>query len=251
MLGNMGQTGRLAGKTALVTAAGQGIGRATALAMAAEGANVFATDINAEALATLDGQDGITSFRLDVLDRRSVIDGVAKAAPDILFNCAGIVHNGTIFDATEDEWDFGHNLNVRSMYWTSHAAIPVMVERGSGSIVNISSVASSVIGVPNRFIYGVTKAAIIGLTKSIANDFIQSGIRCNAICPGTVESPSLNERLRATGDFEAAKKNFLARQPMGRFGTPEEIAALGVYLASDDAAFVTGQAINIDGGWTS
>lgn len=246
----MAQTGRLAGKTALVTAAGQGIGRATALAMAAEGAKVFATDINEETLATLDGTDGISTFTLNVLERSSVIDGVAGAEPDILFNCAGIVHHGTILDATEDEWDIAYNLNVRSMYWTSHAAIPVMAERGSGSIINISSVASSVIGVPNRFVYGVTKAAVIGLTKAIASDFIKSGIRCNAICPGTVESPSLNDRLRATGDFETAKTNFIARQPMGRLGTPEEIAALGVYLASDESAFVTGQAINIDGGWT-
>lgn len=246
----MAQTGRLAGKTALVTAAGQGIGRATALAMAAEGAKVFATDINEETLATLDGTDGISTFTLNVLERSSVIDGVARAEPDILFNCAGIVHHGTILDATEDEWDIGYNLNVRSMYWTSHAAIPVMAERGSGSIINISSVASSVIGVPNRFVYGVTKAAVIGLTKAIASDFIKSGIRCNAICPGTVESPSLNDRLRATGDFETAKTSFIARQPMGRLGTPEEIAALGVYLASDESAFVTGQAINIDGGWT-
>lgn len=246
----MAQTGRLAGKNALVTAAGQGIGRATALAMAAEGAQVFATDINEETLATLDGTDGITTFTLDVLDRDAVVAGVGRAGPDILFNCAGIVHNGTIFDATEDEWNFGHDLNVRSMFWTSRAALPAMLGRGSGSIINMSSVASSVIGAPNRFIYGVTKAAVIGLTKSIASDFIRDGLRCNAICPGTVESPSLNDRLRATGNFEEAKKAFIARQPMSRLGTPEEIAALAVYLASDESAFVTGQAINIDGGWT-
>lgn len=247
----MSDKGRLAGKTALVTAAGQGIGRASALAMAAEGAHVLATDINEETLSALDGHEGITTSTLNVLDRASVIDGVRKANPDILFNCAGMVHHGTIFDATEDEWDAGYNLNVRSMYWTSHAAIPAMLERGGGSIINISSVASSVIGVPNRFIYGTTKAAVIGLTKAIAADFITSGLRCNAICPGTVDSPSLNDRLRATGDFETAKKNFIARQPMGRLGTPEEIAALAVYLASDESAFVTGQAINIDGGWTN
>ena len=247
----MSDKGRLAGKTALVTAAGQGIGRACALAMAAEGAHVLATDINEETLSALDGHEGITTSTLNVLDRASVIDGVRKANPDILFNCAGMVHHGTIFDATEDEWDAGYNLNVRSMYWTSHAAIPAMLERGGGSIINISSVASSVIGVPNRFIYGTTKAAVIGLTKAIAADFITSGLRCNAICPGTVDSPSLNDRLRATGDFETAKKNFIARQPMGRLGTPEEIAALAVYLASDESAFVTGQAINIDGGWTN
>ena len=247
----MSDKGRLAGKTALVTAAGQGIGRASALAMAAAGAHVLATDINEETLSALDGHEGITTSTLNVLDRASVIDGVRKANPDILFNCAGMVHHGTIFDATEDEWDAGYNLNVRSMYWTSHAAIPAMLERGGGSIINISSVASSVIGVPNRFIYGTTKAAVIGLTKAIAADFITSGLRCNAICPGTVDSPSLNDRLRATGDFETAKKNFIARQPMGRLGTPEEIAALAVYLASDESAFVTGQAINIDGGWTN
>ena len=247
----MSDKGRLAGKTALVTAAGQGIGRASALAMAAEGAHVLATDINEETLSALDGHEGITTSTLNVLDRDSVIAGVRQANPDILFNCAGMVHHGTIFDATEDEWDAGYNLNVRSMYWTSHAAIPAMLERGGGSIINISSVASSVIGVPNRFIYGTTKAAVIGLTKAIAADFITSGLRCNAICPGTVDSPSLNDRLRATGDFETAKKNFIARQPMGRLGTPEEIAALAVYLASDESAFVTGQAINIDGGWTN
>ena len=242
---------RLAGKTALVTAAGQGIGRATALAMAAEGASVFATDINTESLAGLDGADHITTFTLDVLDRASIVEGVGRARPDILFNCAGYVHNGTILEATDNEWNFGFDLNVRSMYWTSQETIPGMVERGGGSIINMSSVASSVIGAPNRFVYGATKAAVIGLTKSIASDFITSGLRCNAICPGTVDSPSLHERLSATSDYEAAKTAFIARQPMGRFGTAEEIAALAVYLASDESAFVTGQAINIDGGWTA
>ena len=246
----MSDKGRLAGKTALVTAAGQGIGRASALAMAAEGAHVLATDINEETLSALDGHEGITTSTLNVLDRDSVIAGVRQANPDILFNCAGMVHHGTIFDATEDEWDAGYNLNVGSMYWTSHAAIPAMLERGGGSIINISSVASSVIGAPNRFVYGTTKAAVIGLTKAIASDYITSGIRCNAVCPGTVDSPSLHERLSATGDYETAKTAFIARQPMGRLGTAEEIAALAVYLASDESAFVTGQAINIDGGWT-
>ena len=246
----MSDQGRLAGKAALITAAGQGIGRATALAMAAEGASVFATDINAETLASLNGMDGITTFSLDVLDHGSVIEGVARTTPDILFNCAGYVHHGTIVDATDEEWNFGFDLNVRSMYWTSREAIPGMLGRGGGSIINISSVASSVIGAPNRFIYGATKAAVIGLTKSIASDYITSGIRCNAICPGTVDSPSLHERLSATGDYETAKTSFIARQPMGRLGTAEEIAALAVYLASDESAFVTGQAINIDGGWT-
>jgi len=247
----MTQQGRLVGKTALITAAGQGIGRATALAMAAEGADVFATDINAETLAQLDGADRITTFTLDVMDAASIADGITRINPDILFNCAGFVHHGTILDATDDEWNFGFELNVRSMYWTSRTAIPGMVERGAGSIINMSSVASSVIGAPNRFVYGASKAAVIGLTKSIATDFVTTGLRCNAICPGTVESPSLEDRLSNTGDYDKARTAFIARQPMGRFGKAEEIAALAVYLASDDSAFVTGQAINIDGGWTA
>jgi 2-keto-3-deoxy-L-fuconate dehydrogenase len=247
----MTKQGRLAGKAALVTAAGQGIGRATALAMAAEGAEVFATDVNAETLAELDATDGVTTFTLDVMDEASIVEGVARAAPDILFNCAGFVHHGTILDATDAEWNFGFELNVRSMYWTSRAAIPGMIERGGGSIVNMSSVASSVIGAPNRFVYGASKAAVIGLTKSIASDFVTSGLRCNAICPGTVESPSLEDRLSNTGDYEKAREAFIARQPMGRFGKATEIAALAVYLASDESGFVTGQAINIDGGWTT
>ena len=246
----MTKSGRLAGKRALITAAGQGIGRATALAMAAEGAEVYATDINEDALASLAGDHGIATSILNVMDHDSVVVGVGKADPDILFNCAGFVHHGTIFDATEDEWNFGHDLNVRSMFWTSRAALPAMLERGSGSIINMSSVASSVIGAPNRFIYGVTKAAVIGLTKSIASDYVKSGVRCNAICPGTVMSPSLQDRLAATGDYDKAEEAFIARQPMGRFGKAEEIAALAVYLASDESGFVTGQAINIDGGWT-
>ncbi|MEC7172160.1 MAG: SDR family oxidoreductase [Pseudomonadota bacterium] len=244
-------TGRLTGKRALVTAAGQGIGRATALAMAAEGAEVCATDINGDSLAGLSGENGITTFILDVMDQDSVIAGVRKADPDILFNCAGFVHHGTIFDATDDEWNFAHDLNVRSMFWTSRAALPAMLERGSGSIINMSSVASSVIGAPNRFVYGVTKAAVIGLTRSIASDYVKSGVRCNAICPGTVMSPSLQDRLAATGDYDKAEEAFIARQPMGRFGKTGEIAALAVYLASDESGFVTGQAINIDGGWTA
>ena len=247
----MTRTRRLAGRRALVTAAGQGIGRATALAMAAEGAEVYATDINEDALAGLSVENGITTLTLDVMDHDSVVAGVRKADPDILFNCAGFVHHGTIFDATDDEWNFAHDLNVRSMFWTSRAALPAMLERGSGSIINMSSVASSVIGAPNRFVYGVTKAAVIGLTKSIASDYVKSGVRCNAICPGTVMSPSLQERLAATGDYDKAEEAFIARQPMGRFGKAEEIAALAVYLASDESGFVTGQAINIDGGWTA
>ncbi len=242
--------GRLAGKRALVTAAGQGIGRATALAMAGEGAQVLATDINEDALATLNAP-GITTLRMDVLDTGSVNEGVAAANPDILFNCAGFVHAGTILDATDEEWDFAFNLNVRSMFRTIRAALPAMLERGNGSIVNIASVASSVTGVPNRFLYGTSKAAVIGLTKAVAREYVTTGVRCNAICPGTVDSPSLHDRLRETGDYEAALAAFIARQPMGRIGKAEEIAALAVYLASDESGFTTGQAINADGGWTA
>lgn len=246
-------TQRLEGKRALVTAAGQGIGRATALAMAAEGAQVFATDVNDAALATLaeESAGALECFTLDVRDEGSVLGGVAIAAPDVLFNCAGFVHGGTVLEATDEEWDFAFDLNVTSMLRTIRAALPGMLERGSGSIINMASAASSIIGAPNRFVYGTTKAAVIGLTKSVAVDFITKGIRCNAICPGTVESPSLHDRLRATGDYDAAMQAFIARQPMGRIGTPQEIAALAVYLASDDSAFTTGQTHIIDGGWSN
>lgn len=243
---------RLAGKTVLATAAGQGIGRATALAMADAGAQVFATDVNAKPLADLDalGHANIETFVLDVLDPVSVVDGVARANPNVLFNCAGFVHNGTVLDATEEEWDVAFDLNVRSMFRMIRAAIPTMLAAGGGSIINMSSAASSIIGAPNRFIYGTTKAAVIGLTKSVAVDYITQGIRCNCICPGTVDSPSLHDRLRATGDYDAAMAAFVARQPMGRIAKAEEIAALAVYLASDEAAFTTGQASIIDGGWS-
>lgn len=244
-------TQRLAGKMALVTAAGQGIGRATALAMAAEGAKVLATDINTEMLAALksDAAGDLEVTRLDVRDNAQVAEIVGGANPDILFNCAGFVHHGTILDATDEEWDFAFDLNVRSMFRTMRAALPGMLARGKGSIINMSSAASSIIGAPNRFVYGATKAAVIGMTKAVAKDYITQGVRCNAICPGTVESPSLHDRLRATGDYEAAMKAFVARQPMGRIGKAEEIAALAVYLASDESAFTTGQAHIIDGGW--
>lgn len=243
---------RLKNKRVLVTAAGQGIGRAAALAMAAEGAEVFATDINPEGLAQLKSEatGRLEAFELDVRSEASVAAGVDVAQPDVLFNCAGFVHNGTVLEASDEDWEFAFDLNVRSMLRTVRAALPGMLERGSGSIINMSSACSSVIGAPNRFVYGTTKAAVLGLTKSVAIDYITKGIRCNAICPGTVESPSLHDRLHATGDYEAAMKAFIARQPMGRIAKAEEIAALVVYLASDESAFTTGQAHIIDGGWS-
>jgi 2-keto-3-deoxy-L-fuconate dehydrogenase len=245
-------SGRLSGKNALVTAAGQGIGRATALAFARENATVWATDINVEALAALkESSPGIETRRLDVRDSQAVA-AIAEEFPDadVLFNCAGFVHAGTILQCSESDWDFSFDLNVKSMYRTIRAVLPGMLKNGRGSIVNMSSVASSVIGVPERCAYGATKAAVIGLTKSIAKDFVTQGVRCNAICPGTVDSPSLGERIAARGDVEKVRAEFIARQPMGRFGKPEEIAALAVYLASDEAAFTTGQIHVIDGGWS-
>lgn len=238
---------RLNGKKAFVTAAGQGIGRRVAEMFAAEGASVIATDINGD---LLDGLDGIETSVLDVTDGAAVKSAIEAAGPlDVLFNCAGFVHNGTMLECSEEDWDFSFNLNVRSMYYTTRAALPAMVSSGGGSIVNMSSVASSLKGVPNRFIYSTTKAALIGLTKSVAADFMTQGVRCNAICPGTIESPSLHDRLRATGDYEAAMKDFVARQPMGRLGSTDEIGNLAVYLASDESAFTTGQTHIIDGGW--
>ena len=244
--------GRLYGKRAIITAAGQGIGRASALAMANEGAHVFATDVNIDTLKTLqqEANGQLETFPMDVLDVVSVNEAVTRAAPDILFNCAGFVHHGTIQEATEDDIDFAMDLNVKSMFRTIRAALPGMLERGAGSIINMSSACSSVIGAPNRFVYGTSKAAVLGLTKSVAVEYITKGIRCNAICPGTVDSPSMHDRLRATGDYDAALRAFVARQPMGRIATSEEIAALVVYLASDDSAFITGQPHVIDGGWS-
>lgn len=243
---------RLKGKNVLVTAAGQGIGRASALAMAEEGAQVFATDVNMETLSTIRNanHENIEIFELDVRSDDSVREGVRRAVPDVLFNCAGFVHNGTILEAQDEDWDFAFDLNLRSMLRTIRASLPGMLERGSGSIINMSSACSSIIGAPNRFIYGTTKAAVLGLTKSVAIDYITEGIRCNAICPGTVDSPSLHDRLHATGDYDAAMKAFVARQPMGRIAQAEEIAALVVYLASDESAFTTGQGHVIDGGWS-
>lgn len=242
-------SGKLDGKTVLVTAAAQGIGRASALAFAAAGAKVLATDINTERLAELDGTSGIRTCRLDVLDDADVAAVVAAHGPfDVLFNCAGFVHAGSILDMPDKDLDFALDLNVRSMVRTIRAVLPGMLERGDGAIINMASVASSMKGVPNRCAYTLTKAAVIGLTKSVAADYVGQGIRCNAICPGTVESPSLADRMRALGgDIEAARAAFIARQPIGRLGTPEEIADLAVHLAG--ATYTTGQAYAIDGGW--
>jgi 2-keto-3-deoxy-L-fuconate dehydrogenase len=245
----MTKAGRLAGKTALVTAAAQGIGRATAELFAAEGATVWATDVNMDALADI---AGCRTARLDVRDEASIAEALALAGPlDVIFNCAGAVPGGTILDCTPEQWDLAQDLNVTSMYRIIRTALPAMIARGGGSIVNMSSVASSIKGVPNRFSYGVTKAAVIGLTKAVAADFVAQGIRCNAICPGTIETPSLHERLRDTGDYEGALSAFIARQPMGRLGQAAEVAALALYLASDESAFTTGQIHVIDGGWTN
>ena len=244
---------RLEGKVVLATASGAGIGRATAQRMAAEGARVFATDIDEAALATL---EGVEARRLDVTDRAGVEALVAEIGRiDVLFNCAGFVHAGSILDATEEEWAFGLELNVTSMFRTIRAVLPGMLERGAGSIVNMSSVAGPVTGPPGRAVYSATKAAVAGLTRAVARDVVDRGVRCNAICPGTVESPSLDQRIEAMGrtlegGTEAARAAFLSRQPMGRLGKPDEIAALAAYLASDEAAFTTGALHVIDGGWT-
>jgi len=239
---------RLAGKRAFVTAAGQGIGRAIAASFLREGAAVVATDLKGDLLAGLDGAE---TQALDVTDKTALTRAVQDARPDILVNCAGFVHSGTILDATDEEFDFAFGLNVRSQFHAMQAALPGMIERGGGSIINIASVASSIVAAPNRCVYGASKAAVIGMTKSVALDFVTKGIRVNAICPGTVDSPSLHDRLRAMGDYEAALKAFVARQPMGRIGAAEEVAHLAVYLASDESAFTTGQAHVIDGGWAT
>lgn len=238
---------RLKDKKIFVTAAGQGIGRASVNMMLQEGAEVLATDINGEALETLKCQ----TLVLNATDAAAVKSAITTFQPDVLFNCAGFVHAGSILEASEDDLDFAYALNVKAMFHTIRAALPGMLERGRGSIINMSSVAGSITGVPNRMAYGTTKAAVIGLTKSVAKDYIQQGIRCNCICPGTVESPSLHDRLRATGDFDKALADFKARQPMGRLAQPDEIANLVIYLASDDSSFTTGQAHVIDGGWTA
>ena len=248
-------SGRLAGKTAFITAAGQGIGRGAALAFAREGAQVWATDLNAKTLADLEGRDGIRSRVLDVLDEAAIEKAAAEAAQlsgpvDILFNCAGFVHHGTILDCTPKDWEFSFNLNVRSMYLVTRALLPGMLKKGGGSIINMSSVASSVKGLPNRFVYGATKAAVIGLSKAIAADYVKQGIRCNCIGPGTVDTPSLGERIRAFADPVQARKDFIARQPMGRLGAVEDITGILVFLASDESKFATGNMYSIDGGMT-
>jgi 2-keto-3-deoxy-L-fuconate dehydrogenase len=242
---------RLAGKTALVTAAGQGIGRATALAMAAEGAHVLATDVNPALLETYAGVANVKTATLNVLDKAAVhatVEGMARI--DVLFNCAGVVHNGSILQASDDEWDFAFNLNVRAQYWMIQAALPKMLAHGGGSIINMASVCGSLKGLPNRFIYGASKAAVVGLTKSVAADFVSKGIRCNAIAPGTVDTPSLGDRINSYDDPVEARKNFIARQPMGRLAQAHEIAPIVVYLASDESVFATGQVFAVDGGMT-
>ena len=241
---------RLKGKIVLVTAAGQGMGKASALAMAAEGAQVWATDVNEKLLASYSGVPNIKTVTLNVMDKAAIVKVMADLpALNVLFNCAGFVHAGTALQATDEEWDFAFNLNVRSQFWAIQAALPKMLANGGGSIINMASVVS-VKGLPNRFIYGASKAAVIGLTKSVAADFVMQGVRCNAICPGTVDTPSLQDRINVFEDPAQARKNFVARQPMGRLAQAHEIAPLVVFLASDESAFVTGQSYNIDGGMT-
>jgi 2-keto-3-deoxy-L-fuconate dehydrogenase len=246
---------RLKNKTALVTAAGQGIGRASALALAADGAQVWATDVNPSLLASYEGVANVRCVQLDVLDKQAIARVIREMpAIDILFNCAGFVHGGTVLQASDEEWNFALNLNVRAQFWAIQAALPRMLQnqggQGAGSIINMASVCSSIKGLPNRFIYGTTKAAVIGLTKSVAADYVAHGIRCNAICPGTVDTPSLQDRINANPDPEVARQAFVARQPMGRLATAQEIAPLVVYLASEESRFVTGQAYAVDGGST-
>lgn len=241
---------RLQNKYALVTAAGQGIGRATALAMAEQGAQVLATDVNAALLESLQGVANVRTAVLDVLDKAAIARTIASIPKlNVLFNCAGFVHNGTILEAKDEEWDFAFDLNVRSQYWAIQAALPTLIANGGGSIINMASVCSTK-GLVNRFVYSASKAAVIGVTKSVAADYVKQGIRCNAICPGTVDTPSLGERINAYEDPVQARQNFIARQPMGRLAQAHEIAPLVVFLASDESAFCTGNAYNIDGGMT-
>jgi len=242
---------RLKGKTALVTAAGQGIGHASVLALAAEGARVWATDVNEKLLERYAGVANVTALKLDVLDKAAIGALVAQLPTlDVLFNCAGVVHNGTIEQASDDDLMFAFSLNVRAQMWTIQAVLPGMLAAGRGSIINMASVCSSMKGLPNRFVYGTTKAAVLGLTKSVAADYVTKGIRCNAVCPGTVDTPSLGERINANADPEEARKAFIARQPMGRLAQAEEIAPVVVFLASDESIFATGQYFTVDGGIT-
>jgi len=239
---------RLKGKTAFITAAGQGIGRASALAMAREGATVWASDVDA---GLLSGLDGLRTMQLDVLDTAAVQAAAREVgAVDVLFNCAGFVHHGTLLDCEESDWDFSFDLNVKSMYRVTRAFLPAMLERGAGSIINMASMCSSVKGFPNRLAYGATKAAVIGFTKALAADYVKRGLRCNALCPGTVDTPSLRGRIAAAPDPAQAERDFIARQPMGRLATVDDITPLVVYLASDESRFVTGSAISVDGGTT-
>jgi 2-keto-3-deoxy-L-fuconate dehydrogenase len=242
---------RLKGKTALVTAAGQGIGYASVMAMVAEGATVWATDINPTLLERFKGNANIHTHLLDVMDKTAIKELAAKIpAIDVLFNCAGFVHAGTVLEATDEDWNFAFDLNVRSQFWMIQAILPGMLAKKKGSIINMASIASSIRGLPNRFVYGATKAAVVGLTKAVAADYVMQGIRCNAVCPGTVDTPSLQDRINAYDDPTEARKQFIARQPMGRLATAEEIAPVVVFLASDGSTFSTGNLYSVDGGMT-
>jgi len=243
--------GRLAGKTAFITAAAQGMGHAAALAFAREGARVWATDVNAQALQSIDGKEGIRARVLDVTDEGAIAKTAAEVGDiDVLFNCAGIVHNGSILDATPRDWDQAFNVNAKSMFLVTRAFLPGMLKRKSGSIINMASVASSIRGLPNRCVYGASKAAVVGLTKSVAADYVRQGVRCNAIAPGTVDTPSLQGRINAQADPVQARKDFVARQPMGRLGTVDDVTGILVFLASDESLFATGNVYSIDGGMT-
>ncbi len=242
---------RLQGKHILITAAGQGIGKATVLAMVAEGATIWATDVNAGLLEVFKGMEHVHTAVLDVMDKSAIQAQIAAMDRiDALFNCAGYVHSGTALTATDEDWNLAFNLNVRSQFWAIQAALPKMIAQGSGSIINMASVASSLKGLPNRFVYGASKAAVIGLTKAVAADHVRQGIRCNAICPGTVDTPSLQDRINSQADPVQARKDFIARQPMGRLAQAHEIAPIVVFLASDESQFTTGQAYSVDGGMT-
>ncbi len=242
---------RLAGKNVLITAAGQGIGYASAIAMAAEGAHILATDINPDLLARFDDMPNIQTALLDVMDKEAIRAVVGKSEKiDVLFNCAGYVHAGNVLEANDNDWNFAFDFNVRSQFWMIQAVLPAMLSQGRGSIINMASVVSSVKGLPNRFVYGASKAAVIGLTKSVAADYVGKGIRCNAVCPGTVDTPSLQDRINAYDDPVEARKQFIARQPMGRLAKAEEIAPVVVFLASDESAFSTGNVYSVDGGMT-